>query len=517
MSLPNKAIQADAVENIGIPLTAKGGPYELQPSQQEILCFLPDGRLLVSRSHMFTAEVKGFMARIKRLEVTHTIHPVEMSVISKAYTAVSQYEKGEATSNMQVAAKQIFYEATQKRASDIHIRVSTVTKTHILFRIHGSLEWQAEHTYEFGDELTTAIYQAMADIAEATFEKGSPQDARIANKRKLPAGLDGIRIATTAQTDGHVMVLRLLYDDARTSLDALALGYTAEHAAAFDVMAMKPFGINIIGGPTGSGKSTTLQRRLLTIIRDTKGQKHVITIEDPAEYPIPGAVQTSIINAATEEERSAAMQKAIKAAMRLDPDVMMIGEMRDAPSVRLAVQAAMTGHNVWSTLHGNGWFALLDRMIEMGAPVDFVCDPTIVTGIACQRLVKVLCPCCRTPLSRVTERYAEADLQRVMKVVSLVQTNVIGAGCDACVHTGIQGRTVVAEVVVTDEKLMAFARRRDRVGAIRYWRNEMGGKTMLDHAIAKVKEGVCDPFLTESIVGPLTDVVFDSDLSEGPQ
>jgi general secretion pathway protein E len=499
------------LETVGRPLTSKGEEFELPETQQQMLCLLPNGDLLVSKTHIFNPAVTGFMGRLRRVEHPYEVKQVEMSVINQAYAGARDSNKDANSSNMMEAAQELFKTATQKSASDIHIRVSTITGTEIKFRIHGSLKHEQEQTYQYGDLLTTAIYQAMADQADSTYEKLNAQDARIGDRKKLPPGVDGIRIGTTPQTDGHVMVLRLLYNDTNNSLDPLSLGYTEEHAEAFSAMKMKPFGINVIAGPTGSGKSTTLQRILLSIVEETDGEKNVMTVEDPAEYSMRGVVQTSVPASDTEAGRSAAYQKSIKAILRLDPDVIMIGESRDAASARLAIQAAMTGHQVWTTLHANGAFAMLERLMEMGVQPDLVCDPTIVTGLACQRLVKILCPHCRKPLADVHGRYKKVDLDRVLKFVQLDKTNVIGDGCDKCNGTGTKGRTVVAEVLVTNETLMAHMRARNRLAAINHWRNKMGGKTMLEHAISKIREGLCDPFLVEREVGRLTDSVLDSD------
>ena len=376
-----------------MPLTHRGARFELSPSMQEIVCLLEDGRLLVSRSHLNNPNVRAFKARLERLDFDYTLHAVEMSDISRAYTGARVSSRQDINaSDMQIHARELFKRAVRLRASDIHIRVSQRSSTRIFFRIHNDLEFQEEQTYEFGHQLCTTIYQAMADVADATYETLSSQDARISDRNKIPYGLDGIRVATSPQVDGHIMVLRLLYNDTDANADATALGYTAAQAHGFYLMKRKPTGINIIGGPTGSGKSTTLQRLLSSIIRESSGRKNVITVEDPPEYPIPGAVQTPVTNAESEEERARAFQSAIKAAMRLDPDVMMIGEVRDTPSARLAVQAAMTGHQVWTTLHANGAFQIIDRLVDLGVPAELVCDSGIVTGLTCQRLLKVICP-----------------------------------------------------------------------------------------------------------------------------
>ncbi len=487
----------------GVPLTAEGGKFPLEGSLREMLCLMEDGRLLVSKSHAFNPHVKGFIGRLQRIGHPYHVFHVDMSVIAAAYEGAKTAAKKATSSEMQDVVRDMFRRAVQVRASDIHVRVSSRFKTQVFFRIHNDLEFIEEHSYDHGNQLCTTIYQSMADVSDATFETLSRQDARISDREKIPDGLDGIRIATSPQVNGYVMVMRLLYNDAAETLDPTALGYSGEQADCLSLMKRCPTGINVIGGPTGSGKSTTLQRLLASIIKESEGRKHIITVEDPPEYPIYGAVQTPVANVDTEEERSRAFQSAIKAAMRLDPDVIMIGEVRDTPSARLAVQAAMTGHQVWTTVHANGQFAILDRMIDLGVPKELVFDPSIITGLACQRLLKTLCPSCKKPLTEAIERYSESDLRRILSVAPIDQLYVRGDGCEHCRRSGTSGRTVVAETVVTNERLMGFLRKQDRIGAINYWRTELHGMSMIDHAIVKIRQGIVDPFQAEEVVGPI--------------
>lgn len=479
---------------------------------KEILCYQEDGRLLISKTHRWKPEVSSIIARLKRLSMPHQIQYVDLSVISQMQEALAQNKDAVGKTDMQRASMQLFEKACTMRASDIHIRVSTLKNTSVHFRVHGDLELVEEHPSDWGAQLCTTIYQSMADVSDATFETMNRQDARIASRKSIPSGVDGIRIATTPQVDGFVMVLRLLYNDTVESFDLGLLGYLDRQQSAIELMKRRPTGVNIIAGPTGSGKSTTLQRTLGALIKESHGRKHVITVEDPPEYPIPGAVQTPVTNAETEEDRSRAFQSAIKACMRLDPDVIMIGEIRDTPSARLAIQASMTGHQVWTTLHANGAFAIIDRLLDLGVTIESLSDHSIITGLICQRLVKVLCPHCKVKLIETMERYTETQRRRVAAVVEDIErVYVTGNGCAHCWNTGSNGRTVVAETITTDPRLMSFIRARDRIGAMSYWKNEQGGKTMLGHAIELVVRGEIDPFAAEDIVGPLNMEEIESD------
>lgn len=493
-------------------LTAKGGEFQVSDEMRNMLALLEDGRLIVSKTYATNPHVRGFISRLNRLNFQHTIHHADLSVVLGYYSDVEAREKH---SDMQMAARSLFDLGVHMRASDIHIRVSKKYRAQIFFRVHNDLEFVEEHPFEYGDKLCSTIYQAMADVSDSTFEQMSRQDARISEKSKLPSKLDGIRIATTPQVDGYIMVLRLLYNDTSDDLDLGKLGYAQEQIDSIERMKKRPTGVIVIGGPTGSGKSTTLQRVLSAIIKETQGRKHIITVEDPPEYPIRGAVQTPVANAHTEEERSREFQKAIKASMRLDPDIIMLSEVRDHPTARLVVQAAMTGHQVWTTVHANSDLAILDRLRDLGVHQDLLCDPTIISGLICQRLVKSLCPHCKVALSDRASQCNERDIQRFMSVLNIENVYVQGEGCTDCRGSGILGRTVVAETVVTDNRLMEFVKSGDRLAALRYVRRDLESISMLGHALQKINAGFVDPFQAEDVVGPLDAADYESEALSG--
>ena len=479
---------------------------DLSPEGQQLVFLYEDGRLLISKDSRHDYNINNFISRLKRQGIPYNINYVDLSDIRTAREAIGITNVSDSeSSEMQHMARRMFEKAVKLRASDIHIRCSEVENTRILMRVHGDLEQMEERPYMWGKQFCTAIYQAMTDVSDTTFEPFSRQDARIGDKGKLPEGLISVRVATTPQSNGFLMVLRLLYNDTSTKdVDLSRQGYNKRQLFSIERMKQCPNGINIIAGPTGSGKSTTLQIVLRDIIRRSDGKKHVITVEDPPEYPIPGAVQTPVTNADTEEERTQKFQQAIKAAMRLDPDIIMIGEIRDEASATLAMRAAMTGHQVWATLHANNAFAILDRLLDIGVPMEMLSDHQLITGLICQRLVKTLCPKCKQHFS--TDNLSEFDRERLLQTFGTNLPNIYskGKGCDYCRHSGVYGRTAVVEIINTDESLMGFVRSHNRRGAIDYWMQHLDGQTIMQHAITKVFSGTVDPFMAEDIVGPLT-------------
>ncbi|MGZ3238064.1 MAG: GspE/PulE family protein [Burkholderiaceae bacterium] len=497
----------DPLNFANVSVLSRSGAFEGSTEEKNLLCLLSDGRLMIADGQELNPHVLSYRARLEKMRRPYRVFFTSIEAIGVLYRTGMNDHTARHTehSMMQVTAKDLLNKACNARASDIHIRVKR-NCTEMYFRIHNDLVRAGGQTREYGERLLATIYGAMTSVSDSSYKPTERQDASIADRDKLPPALFGVRIATAPTSDGNVMVLRLLYNDAGDNIDLRPLGFSNAHAEMLQTLKEQPIGMNIISGPTGSGKSTSLQRILSGEILEAEGKLHVLTVEDPVEYPIEGAVQTAVTNASSEEERSRLFSAAIANAMRLDPDTIMIGEMRDRASAQNALRASMTGHQVWTTVHANSAMATVDRLVDLGLPIALVADHTVVTGLISQRLVKILCSHCKKMLHQHQSELQPAVLQRVVNTVSSDFQNVciVGPGCEQCKHQGTTGRTVIAEVIQPDAQFFEYIRAGEKIKAMQYWLQELKGKTIMEHAIEKVATGILDPRMAEKVVGHLT-------------
>jgi type II secretory ATPase GspE/PulE/Tfp pilus assembly ATPase PilB-like protein len=367
------------------------------------------------------------------------------------------------------------------------------------------MEFIAEWPPDFGHSFCAAAF-SMADAADVNYQPYEYQGARVSNRKdlQLPEGVISMRLQFNPTVyEGRAMIMRLLYNtDDKTAGDVGGLGFTPEQLEDFEFLRQKPYGINVVAGPTGHGKSTTLQRNIISILKEYNYNIAFFTVEDPPEYPIKGAVQMPVTNASTQAERSAQFTKAISAALRSNPDRIMIGEVRDEASAGLAFEAAMTGHQVWTSLHSNDAITIPFRLRDLHVEEYKLCDPSLMTGMISQRLVRKLCKSCSTPLEENELNYQQLARFEAASI-NYERLRKRGRGCEKCNYTGYVSRTVVAEIIIPDSNFMDYIRKDQKIEAERYWLNHLNGRTMTEHMVDRLKAGEVDPTDAERIVGPI--------------
>ncbi len=336
----------------------------------------------------------------------------------------------------------LFTQAIKQKASDIHIETYE-NRVLVRNRIDGVLHEVLEIQRAIAPLVISRVkVMAKLDIAE----KRIPQDGRIS--LRIGGHNIDVRVSTLPSNHGERVVLRIL-DKQAAQLDLNLLGMPISTLKAMRAMISEPHGIILVTGPTGSGKTTSLYAMLTELNQVTR---NILTIEDPIEYDLAGIGQTQVN---TKVEMTFA--KGLRAILRQDPDVVMIGEIRDLETAEIAVQASLTGHLVLSTLHTNSALGALTRLRDMGVE-SFLMSSSIV-GLIAQRLVRKLCPHCKTP------HQLRADEKELMGLAPDADLSQIfePKGCELCNNLGYRGRTGIYELITIDETLRGMIHRHESI------------------------------------------------------
>lgn len=359
-------------------------------------------------------------------------------------------------------------QAVSQKASDIHIEPMD-KEIRIRMRIDGILQTMMTIPWETYTAIITRI-KIMGDMNIA--EKRIPQDGRY-EVNVLDRVVD-IRISTMPTVHGEKIVLRLL-DRSNFLFPKESLGFSDENIAKFDELTKIPHGIILVTGPTGSGKSTTLYTMLNEINNE---YDNIITIEDPVEYVIPGLNQIQI-----NPKAGLSFAVALRSVLRQDPDIIMIGEIRDQETAQMAIRAAITGHLVLSTIHTNDAAGAITRLIEMGVEPYLLADA--LGGIISQRLVRKICLNCK-------EEYLpnESIVENIGPVLLKKTKLYRGTGCALCNYTGYKGRIAVHEILMISKKIQVMILRREPTEKIKKQAKQDGMKTLFENALSLVRDGI---------------------------
>lgn len=362
----------------------------------------------------------------------------------------------------------IIEQAARLRASDIHIE-ALETKVRVRYRIDGALYEKASYAVS----LLPAIMARLKIIGGMDIsEKRKPQDGRITlviDRREYD-----IRVSILPTVFGEKCVMRLAQKQALTR-NKQELGFEPDELAAFDHILQNPNGILLVTGPTGSGKSTTLYTALSELNRE---DVNIITVEDPVEANIDGINQVQ-----TNVKADLTFASALRSILRQDPDIIMIGEIRDGETAGIAVQASITGHLVVSTLHTNSAAGTISRLEDMGIESYLLADSLI--GIIAQRLVRRLCPNCKK------EHMLTDEEKELMEIPKYKEVKVYEpCGCEACERTGYKGRIGIYEIMTVTPKLKSMIARNVAADELKEAAMTEGMHTLRQSAVRKVLEGV---------------------------
>ena len=364
----------------------------------------------------------------------------------------------------------VFEDAIQVRASDIHIEPREKS-LQIRFRVDGVLSVATEADRKIGPALIQRL-KLMADLDIA--EKRLPQDGRFVIRLKKRA-VD-VRMSTVPVQYGESAVLRLLTHGGVTSLTDMNI--PPQQLARLQALIHRPHGLILVTGPTGSGKTTTLYAALAEL---NTPERKLLTVEDPVEYRLPGINQVQV-----NDKIDLTFARTLRAFLRQDPDVILVGEMRDTETALIALRAALTGHLVLSTLHTNDTPSAAARLLDMGAPTFLL--STSLAGVVAQRLVRMLCPVCAQPGSLDAN---ERTWLRTELAAGLDESRLKRAkGCGHCNHTGYQGRQGIYELLEIDGELGGLLNRGDTTGFRAAAQARLTGQTLRDEAVRLLREGL---------------------------
>ncbi|HEV8445258.1 MAG TPA: ATPase, T2SS/T4P/T4SS family [Gemmatimonadaceae bacterium] len=362
----------------------------------------------------------------------------------------------------------LLIEALDARASDVHLEAYQ-DGLRVRYRIDGVLQNAPSPPVH----LTAAIISRLKIMAELDIaERRLPQDGRI--RLRLQNRQVDVRVSTVPTLRGESVVLRLL-DKERGRISLPELGMAADTLELFTEVVSRPHGIVLVTGPTGSGKTTTLYGAIEMI---RTGREKILTVEDPVEYELSGVPQVPV-----NEKVGVTFAAALRSLLRQDPDIILVGEIRDAETAQIATQAALTGHLVLSTLHTNDAPTALTRLLDLDIAAYLVAST--VDAVLAQRLVRVICPNCKT------ETRPDKAVARRLDVEALGLTRTWkGAGCAECRGTGYRGRTGVYELLVMDNELRLEVQRRRGSEELRAMAVAKGMRTLLDDGLRAAREGV---------------------------
>ena len=506
---PREALLIAAAELAGYPLWPHGEmpplqldyaliPYTEMRERNVIVGHDELGRLCVMTGRPFDANLGIWLAQLALplneiyladpLEVRILLesHEASVSAVANAIGTGQQIELirdssedltlmsiHEETSPAVKLINSTVFDALRLEASDIHME-SLSQGMVIKFRIDGVLNRIATIGSTALAEQAIARIKVLAELDIA--ERRVPQDGRF---RIAAKGRDiDIRVSIMPSIHGEDAVLRVL--DKKALIDSVqrltldSLGFDLETIRLLRRLASEPYGMMLVTGPTGSGKTTTLYAALTEI---NQGEDKFITIEDPVEYQLPGVLQIPV-----NEKKGLTFAKGLRSILRHDPDKILVGEIRDPETAQIAVQSALTGHMVFTSVHANNTFDVIGRFMHMGVdPYNFVSS---LTGVVAQRLLRVNCPHCNSPAEISAELLAESGISNPE-----IYRFCAGRGCAHCRQTGYKGRRAVAEVLRLTDEIREMIIGRASIRALKEQARREGTRFLRDVALELVRDG----------------------------
>jgi len=510
---------SEKIAHAGALVTGTGGALPLDDDQRNLMAYFEQGLLLVCEGKLGRDNaLRGLIADLKRRKFKfRELIQVDIQTLHGVYESRSEETVSNTPGRVELSAEQLRFigfveKGAAVRCSDVHVSANH-GKTLVEFRIEDLIQAVDGMGFSSGKEmLHAAFHLADSGSSDGTYVELGYQPIRISEK--IREHLERFNVeAIRGQyaplgNNGRYGVFRLLYKASELNADIDTLGFLPQQLVDIQDARAIPNGIIVVSGPTGSGKSTTLATNMRVIIRTEKGVK-IITVEDPIEYTILGAMQIPVVSGTDKEARNAAYNEAIRAALRMDPDTLLVGEVRDLQAYMLAYEAATTGHQTWTTTHANSAAKTITRFRGMGAEAYTLYDPEVFVLLTGQRLVRKLCPRCKVPLddAKRVGRVSE-DILRRLDRLDHAGGQVFVAHPEGCTHCGpsdngtggYKGRGVCAETLRPDYTWMNFMKAEEYLKAEAHWK-EKGGIDMRHAGRIKMMAGELCPVEYERVLG----------------
>lgn len=505
-------------------LTRPGGKLEVQNEFKRSIAIYDNGLAIIALGEKSTDTVQMILKSARQANIAikeyQEVRPEQLIALYERETQDSSDDKtGKIAVKRQQEARDIIAAAVARKASDIHIIVGKQGHANIWFRSFGRRMRYLTKQHEEAMMMIEAIFAVARDVvgeSQMNLRQGALDQAC----GLLPRNIQMVRLQYTPQNNRRgALIMRLIPFSSAADNDISKLGYSKRHLVDFAKMRKRTNGMYILAGKVSSGKTTTLQRTLNTMYLEKNREILIFTIEDPVELELEDAIQmvaTPQPNPHKKGEMIDGFEAGISSLLRSDANVGVLGEIRLASTAKRAVEAVMTGHALWTTVHTGSALRILGRLLDLGVEPYKLSDPDIVAGLIYQRLVGTICPHCRI---RMDHGYKlgmiKAGLVKQTTAVTGMPADQLylrGTGfvpdmnkdlsnwtpCPGKCMSGLNGRTVVAEVVLPDEQILAdFARTKDQVAARNYWSKPekdggLGGKPTIHHALTKVGAGLID-------------------------
>ena len=483
-----RAIQADLMFRYNfVPLEVQNNILSIAVAEPSQVALTDELQLLLGKKlSIKVATARQIGDILKRTEQSQRV--LEQATEAFTLTVSKEDEDGEETisgdrltrdttgSPVVRLVETVIFTALERRASDIHIEARDA-EVAVKYRIDGVLQHAMQPISKDWHSAVISRIKVLSDLDIA--ERRIPQDGRFRVKYK--GRYIDLRVSIMPASHGEDAVLRVLDKETLSekfqSLSLEVVGFSTEEMRRFRKYIREPYGMVLVTGPTGSGKTTTLYAAINEIKSD---EDKIITIEDPVEYQLKGITQIPV-----NEKKGLTFARGLRSILRHDPDKVMVGEIRDQETAQIAIQSALTGHLVFTTVHANNVTDVIGRFINMGVePYNFV---SALNCIMAQRLVRLICTNCKRPKRMTPEEYREAGLDPAEWAGVVMQE---GAGCLECSGSGFHGRTAICELLDLTDRIREMIIDRRPTSEIKRAAREEGMTTLRESGMTKVRSGV---------------------------